>query len=201
MMERVSGVRVCDGTTAEDLDQAAEGAPPVAAGTGGFAAPWIQSLGIARRAAAESPKLGARWLVINGSRHPASREQVARACQRGMPVISLGAPEGDAPGQWTVLTTPDETIGNVADLVADAVRTLRKSYDGLVIFGGDTVLAALRALGATTLLPAGDLLPGIPLSSICAPGGLLPVVTKAGGFGARETILFLQQAIEQKGQK
>jgi uncharacterized protein YgbK (DUF1537 family) len=57
--------------------------------------------------------------------------------------------------------------------------------DGIFLSGGDTAFAVWNALHAEALLLAQELLPGFVLGTFC--GGSfhgLPVVTKAGAFGA-----------------
>ena len=64
-----------------------------------------------------------------------------------------------------------------AALVYEA-RAERKT--GIVIFGGDTVLAVCRAMGLARLCPLGELMPGVAISH----AGECVFVTIAGGFSA-----------------
>jgi uncharacterized protein YgbK (DUF1537 family) len=60
----------------------------------------------------------------------------------------------------------------------------------LVLTGGETAAFVLRALGASSILLAGELAPGIPWGLI--EGGAADgcvVVTKSGGFGSHDTLL------------
>jgi uncharacterized protein YgbK (DUF1537 family) len=56
-----------------------------------------------------------------------------------------------------------------------------------VATGGDTAIAILAASGNPALQMLGDLMPGIPYARIRLDGAPLWLVTKAGGFGGRET--------------
>ncbi|HSZ40825.1 MAG TPA: four-carbon acid sugar kinase family protein [Trebonia sp.] len=87
------------------------------------------------------------------------------------------------------LVPPDSRDGFVLD--GEASRALSRALGrivgphndmigGLVLTGGDTALAVLRACGVTSLRPLGEVVTGVPVSS--APDGRL-VVTKAGAFG------------------
>jgi uncharacterized protein YgbK (DUF1537 family) len=58
--------------------------------------------------------------------------------------------------------------------------------DAVVLFGGDTAFAVLRALGCMSLRPIGEVLPGVPVAR-CENSGLV-VVTKAGGFGEKDVV-------------
>ena len=77
---------------------------------------------------------------------------------------------------WTILTTAGPA-GRAGAIVRDILG--RTQVDCLVVFGGDTAYEILRALGVSTIIPVGELFPGIPLSR----AGELQLVTKAGGFG------------------
>ena len=130
-----------------------------AAGPGGFGRHWARSLGVA----SDCPKLPpvGNAVLISGSRHPMARLQARVA---GIPVIE--SPEEIQPDPKCV------------------AHQLAQALDGelpelLIVFGGDTALAVLRHLGIEELHPAGEVLPGIPISWC----GDMLLVTKAGGFG------------------
>jgi uncharacterized protein YgbK (DUF1537 family) len=54
----------------------------------------------------------------------------------------------------------------------------------VILFGGDTALAVWRALGISTLVPLGELFPGIAVSR----SGQRIFVTKAGGYGTPDLV-------------
>jgi uncharacterized protein YgbK (DUF1537 family) len=71
--------------------------------------------------------------------------------------------------------------------LAASVRQLLSTtpVSGLVVVGGDTAQAVLRALHASGLVLIGEVAPGVPYGRLLdGPFAGLPVVTKAGGFGA-----------------
>ena len=51
------------------------------------------------------------------------------------------------------------------------------------MFGGDTLIALIRALGVKSLEPLGEALPGVAVSAAPLEGRKLTIVSKAGGFG------------------
>jgi uncharacterized protein YgbK (DUF1537 family) len=53
----------------------------------------------------------------------------------------------------------------------------------LVVFGGETVLAVVEALGVTGLEPIGEFQPGVILMQARRQGDVLSLITKCGGFG------------------
>lgn len=64
----------------------------------------------------------------------------------------------------------------------------------LFLSGGDTATAVLRAIGAQGIRLRGEIVPGMPREVLI--GGLMdgrPVVTKAGAFGQRETLMALHE--------
>lgn len=159
-------------------------------------------------------------LVLVGSLHPASRVQadalaaattatvievhsgadgqdwqdaeVERACEacrraipRGGPLIIRSAGRF-APGTSRTVAS---ILGSVAmRLVAEGL------VDGLIATGGDTALAAARALGADGFQLRRELEPGIAMGILTGPHPL-PMITKAGGFGDAGSLVRLCQAL------
>lgn len=182
-----TAVIVCDGSSDADLAATAAvlrgcGRPCLAAGTAAFAGHWFGSPAPVRPVTAVS-----RCLVVNGSLHPASRRQVTSA----------------QAGGWPILTTPDERLGDpleVARWLARCVRdTLNEGdFDGLMVFGGDTLYAILRALGIQLVGALGELLPGIPLARARWGEERLTLITKAGGFGPPDQLRLIRAALEKQ---
>ena len=79
----------------------------------------------------------------------------------------------------------------VRELGAICYRIARRTRPGgIVIIGGDTAQAALRAVGAAGIVMHDQPFPGIPAGTV--DGGLLDgvrVVTKAGAFGGQEILI------------
>lgn len=175
---------------------------------------WVGSPGLAealarRFAPCAGPPSGAepvgggeRVLVVVGSLHPASWAQAARLGANALVTVPLDPPDGSADEivahterQLTdrgvaVLHGPRQlAAGSVPTALAEVVARLaaRRALDALVLTGGETARAVLRALGARTLLLAGQSQPGIPLGRLDRPWPL-PVALKAGGFGDRDTL-------------
>jgi uncharacterized protein YgbK (DUF1537 family) len=90
--------------------------------------------------------------------------------------------------------TPDDAghegdAGRVAaDMAMHALDMARGAHaQALVATGGDTAIAILAASDNPALQVFGDLMPGIPYARIRLDGKSLWLVTKAGGFGGRDT--------------
>lgn len=144
------------------------------------------------------PQPGA-WLIVAGSRHPATRTQIRGLEDSGMigarvegrRELDLGrlAAEigGGRPAFLASGDTPDGSREQVAGRLAAAARAvLAEATPSLVVLsGGETALAVMRALGASRLEVDGAPASGLALGRLVAPGRpSLPVLTKAGGFGS-----------------
>ena len=75
-----------------------------------------------------------------------------------------------------------------ADMARHTIEIARSAKaEALVATGGDTAIAILAASDNPALQVLGDLMPGIPYARIRLGGTSLWLVTKAGGFGGRDT--------------
>ncbi len=205
LRERPSGsVVVCDGATDDDLRSSAavlagSSRACIVAGTGGFVGEWAARLPVVRNYLPARRRI-ASGLVVQGSLHPISREQVRQAAGV-IPVAYLDqelAASDLAIQKWAALATTGDLPPGVARRLGEMVREVLASrpVDALVIFGGDTALAVLAALGVTAVESIGELLPGIPLSLAAYAGRPLVLATKAGGFGWPDTLLEIKQQLE-----
>src|SRR5579885_2813568 len=193
LAERLApGIYVCDGESTADVDRVAE---RLARQPSGWLAAGPAALA---EAIAERLRPGAvarpAWpvvrtcLIVNGSLHPVSLAQVRYAAERGC-----------AGGSgWDLLPLPEAAglSGQAyAARLGEAVRAAIQARlpDALVIFGGDTAAAILRALGCTALRPVGELLPGVPLARL--ERRALWLISKAGGFGPPDVLCALRNLL------
>ncbi|MFL6414238.1 MAG: four-carbon acid sugar kinase family protein [Bryobacteraceae bacterium] len=126
-----------------------------------------------------------RALVVSGSRHERSRQQLSIAAQA---LQDWG---------WSVLCAPNEYQGNALTFAAQfGERAQRKfdsdRFDTIIVFGGDTAFSLLKAMNIDIVEPIGEVLPGVPVS-------LLPdkriLITKAGGFGDSSLLFQLHERL------
>ncbi|MFJ5712395.1 four-carbon acid sugar kinase family protein [Streptomyces sp. NPDC093105] len=198
------GLFVCSAATDADLDRI------VAAVPDHRAVLWVGSPGLAAAlarhhthpdpsaAAGELPP-AARPLVAVGSANPATRRQLdLLAAAPGAVSSDTADPLRAADTPVRVLHTPHERRAEPAELtrrLAESVAALadRAPFDGLVLTGGETAEAVLRALGAHGIDLHDEPEPGIARGTLAGPAGLapVPVVIKAGGFGDDRTLLRL----------
>lgn len=125
---------------------------------------------------ASPPRLALPALVVCGSATAVSRAQVARLQQVRPDVDVLVAPVADG-----------ELRADVSLALADTARERLDGVATLVVIGGDTAAALL---GDEPRRVHGTVLPGLPWSLDEHDGGPV-VVTKAGGFGAPDTLVRL----------
>ena len=172
---------VFDGRNTNDVIQAAQeilssGAFRIVAGPGAIAGALAACLGT---------PLIIDWppvrscLVVNGSRHEVSQRQIESALESLAICIDDGAP-------WQLLhreIPPAADPIQVAAITGIEVNRLlaEREFDGLLVFGGDTAFGILKSLGLPLLRPVGEILPGVPVSSI--EGRREVLITKAGAFG------------------
>ncbi|MGB9605383.1 MAG: four-carbon acid sugar kinase family protein, partial [Bryobacteraceae bacterium] len=193
-------VLVCDGREDADLRAVAavvavQPPPQIAAGPGGFVGAWVRALPLARNYSPQRPR-PRRWLVVNGSLHPRSREQAARAD------VAAVLPGGTYPSghEWALVQTPEQPSPDAFQVASDLARCVARAVrengvEGLVIFGGDTARAVLEALDVRVLEPLGEALPGVPVSRVRELG--LTVISKAGGFGPPDVVARIRTEVER----
>ncbi|WP_312279819.1 four-carbon acid sugar kinase family protein [Oscillibacter sp.] len=81
--------------------------------------------------------------------------------------------------------------------ISAALATLtRRMVDGglnatLMCTGGDTLLALMREMGVTELMPVCELSPGVVLSAFAYQGKSIHIISKSGGFGAPDLLCSL----------
>ena len=89
-----------------------------------------------------------------------------------------------------------QTMGAVLE------RLLRQGLEAtLLITGGDTLLAFLREIHQDTLVPIGELAPGVVLSRIRYQEKQHYMISKSGGFGAASLLLDLRDRLTQQETK
>jgi uncharacterized protein YgbK (DUF1537 family) len=187
-------VLAADAETEADLSVLADaglGRPALLAGSAGLATALAGQLAAAAPGRREASSRGPRrpLVVVAGSAHPATRAQLGRLARREDLEV-LEAPtshRADNPGQR------HETAARLAD--AARARLERARPGALLVTGGETAIAVLRALGADGLRLTGELEPGLAVGTLA--GGAfdgLAIITKAGGFGDADTMVRVWEA-------
>jgi 4-hydroxythreonine-4-phosphate dehydrogenase len=90
----------------------------------------------------------------------------------------------------------DIVLKGEAEALANTIARNPGPIGGLVVTGGATARAVLSKLGIAALRVVGEVETGVPI--LVAEGSGLPVVTKAGDFGDRETLLRCRLVLQRR---
>jgi len=201
------GIHVADAAGDEDLRSLARAAAAAGVrllcGSAGLARALRESglLGEGMGSPALSAAPAGPALVVAGSRHSRTAEQVLELGSTGALVLGLGervveqAAAVLGEGRNVVLGTMGLAPGDPEEVAACLARTTgeilcRSRAGGLVLTGGDIALAVCAVLGGTGLWLRGEVEAGIPWGLLS--GGAwegMRVVTKAGGFGGDRSLV------------
>ncbi len=196
-----TGIYVCDGKTDADVELCARHylnnpLPRLAAGPAAFARSIAAQADWPRKKPECLPTVE-RCLIVCGSRSEVSARQLAHAQSSGFPAISSSAGTLPSPASfWLILppeAAPPGSPHHMARIIGGRVRDFVQKWspDGIFVIGGDTAHAVVRELGSQSLLPIGEVLPGVPLARIEPHNtrkGELFLISKAGGFGPIDVI-------------
>lgn len=203
---------VADAETRADLDalvHAIASRPAVlTAGSAGLARSLATVLGLAGAPVPLPP--GPGWLFVVGSLHPASRLQLHALQAAGVTGAWIG--DGGPPPTAAVVSalaagrpafiSTVETATIARGDAAAALARLTASVLGnaapaaLLVTGGETARAFMRAVGAARLDLLGAPGNGLALARLLLPGAgpstpRVDIITKAGGFGPPDLFLHI----------
>lgn len=214
-----AGIIIADAATEDDLLALARAVRRTSlrllCGTAGFARALVHALPL-RPASLPDPRRRPSAhpvLVVAGSQNEATRRQIDRLADAGVPIVrpSQDAIDGSGSiddvarevraslvrGRSTVLTTaglaPSPLCGKaVAERLARIVASplLHDALGGLVLTGGDVAAAVCAALAGVALWLGGEISPGQPWGILeTRDGTRIPTATKAGSFGDERALL------------
>ena len=84
----------------------------------------------------------------------------------------------------------------LCEALAETIAPLARHIGAIISTGGETARALLSAMGSHGLYLIGEVESGVPLS-VAAGIHAIPVITKAGAFGSRETLLRCYHVLQQ----
>jgi D-threonate/D-erythronate kinase len=197
-------IDVYDAGTDADLDDLArqtDWPTVIAVGARGLGSAFARSLAGAATIHPQFPP-SCKTLFAFGSRDPITTAQIAYLAELRQLAALADAPAGklsaeDICGLPAVARCSGEQISSpehVASRFADGIRRVVEQTrpDMLMMGGGDTALAILKALGASVLTPNGEIEAGIPWFQIeTADGRTICCAVKSGGFGNVDSLLKL----------
>jgi D-threonate/D-erythronate kinase len=178
---------ILDGECNRDIELAArgimEGPPPqVCAGPAALAGALAKRIGAKTKPRITCPAVS-RCLVVNGSLHPTSLQQMAFAEKSGF-----------FDENWKALDETVEGSGSERALrTGECVRRILRSarFDALIVFGGDTAFGIHRSLGSEPFQAIGEIAPGVAVSR----SSNLLWITKAGGFGPPDILARIRKRL------
>ena len=196
-------VTVADAASDGDLDRAVAAAPgALFVGARGLAAALARRL---RPEAADlpPPALPAPMSFVIGSRDPITLAQVDALRRAGGPAW-IAAPDGAAPAARApallqAVATPDSPPADgatVARRLAQSALPLLDDSGSLVVTGGETAAALLKAADIAVLKILGEAQPGLPACRAADRPDAPVLVTKSGGFGTPDSLLRLWHAAQ-----
>jgi uncharacterized protein YgbK (DUF1537 family) len=197
-------VDVYDASTDADLDdlvRQTDWSTVVAVGARGLGCAFARSLVVSKAVAPPFPP-SLNTLFAFGSRDPITTSQIAHLAEYRQLAAIADAPAGelsvaDICGLPAVVrcsgaltSNPEHVIARFAGGVRQVVE--KTQPDMLMMGGGDTALAILKALGASVLIPNGEIEAGIPWFEIkMTDGRTICCAVKSGGFGTSDSLLKL----------
>jgi D-threonate/D-erythronate kinase len=148
-----------------------------------------------------APRTQKPALIAIGSRDPVTIAQLA-------PFTTLAAPNGIVPANaqacdpLTVIQMtqgPEKIAGSqageqFAKSVSNWVKTHRPAT--LLVSGGESAAAVARNLGCKLLRVEGEVLPGLPVSTMMNSELQAKIITKSGGFGAQDTLTKIAENLD-----
>ena len=203
-----TGLVVADAEVDQDLNALALAAidlPGVLlAGSAGLAGAAARAWGFAAPAP-PTPAPGG-WLVVAGSRHPATRAQVdaleasgsagARLDSAREPDLAkvVAALRAGIPAFLSTTAGLEGAAQDIAAWLASAVKAVLAEVSPalLVLTGGETAHAVMRALAARRLELTGAPSSGLALGRLVVDStSTIPILTKSGGFGPPDLFVAL----------
>ena len=208
--EDFEGIGIYDASTREDIHRIAQsltqsGQLQLLAGCAGFAEVLPEILNLPREQQPPLPRCE-KLAVFCGSVNPISQAQYITARDAGAPLLRLDAEKNCAQQAEEMAanirgtpvslfaTRPDSLSGDPAAIAAQMGQVIRLTAELAedfipFIIGGDTLMAAIRALGIRRLFPLGELAPGVVLARYCYQGSWRELISKSGGFGGKDLLM------------
>lgn len=147
-----------------------------------------------------APEIPGPALFAIGSRDPVTTAQL-----EGLTILS--APNGDVPAsgpaghfleviRMTDGPAPlDSSSAGARFAKGISRRLLRDRPASLLACGGETAAAIARQIGCGMLRVEGEVLPGLPVSTLLDGQPGLTLITKSGGFGPPDTLVKLAEKL------
>ncbi len=91
----------------------------------------------------------------------------------------------------TMKDIPLQVARNMGELVKKVLEF--NCIGTLVVFGGDTAVSVIKALGCDGIVPLEEIIPGVVASRVIGADKALLLITKAGGFGSENVLQEIEE--------
>jgi uncharacterized protein YgbK (DUF1537 family) len=169
-------------------------AGPVAAVNGSLNPVSLEQVRAALAHGAEGVRLPAGALREEAEAGALARK-IAGLCAEKKPALlyNILRPEdaGDFNAAALACGIPEERVHTALPAAyGEVVRRLagEVSLGVLVVFGGDTLVGILKALGRSSVIPFAEIFPGVVAARVSGLDNPRCIITKAGGFGGEELL-------------
>lgn len=202
--EKSVRIDICDAVSDAELDHLVAGADwsaAIAVGARGLGSAFARTFEKTTNALPTFFPSG-KTLFAFGSRDPITTAQIERLAETCQGVIVVEAPAGNLASSAVTglpavvrcsgeLTAPSERV--VCRFAAGVCEKIVQTRPDMIMMGGgDTALAILQELGATVLVPNGEIEAGIPWFEIeDVDDRTIRCAVKSGGFGNINSLLKL----------
>ena len=97
-------------------------------------------------------------------------------------------------------SVPAAVYAHAAKLFGEFIAETMKVYDfeQIVVMGGDTLMAMIRAMDIRSIRPLTEILPGVVISEVFIMGKKHHLITKPGGYGSPDTLIELLEYINNR---
>lgn len=154
---------------------------------------------VAKNIAPKKFKATSPVIMAIGSRDPVTLKQISVLRAKADNCIVVEAPQGQVPashgeGSVNIFICSGEMATSpnaVAEIFAQSITSeiIRTRPSTLLLTGGDTAVAILRALECRILQVCGEAAPGLPWFDIhMGSGHHITTISKSGGFGSPEIL-------------
>lgn len=127
----------------------------------------------------EQSRAGARMIIhaVSGSEGIRQTDELARS-------LGLSAEE-------TRVRVAANLGGLIGMLIEEGVG------GSFAVFGGDTLVSVMRAIGGRGIVPICEIESGVVLSTLAFKNGEMSLITKSGGLGSKEIIIRIEEFVNK----
>jgi uncharacterized protein YgbK (DUF1537 family) len=130
--------------------------------------------------------------------------QIIQGARKGFDILVNSAGSREELDQFFLSrfgpSVPAPVYAHAAELFGEFIAETMNVYDfeQIVVMGGDTLMAMIRAMDIRTIRPLTEILPGVVISEVFITGKKHHLITKPGGYGSPDTLIELLEYINNR---